>query len=354
MGFLIGMDEAGYGPNYGPLVVAATVWEVAEQEVGGQRSEVGKGSGLKVQGSGQGGVATKSAIRNPQSRIDALDLYRLLRGIIAKSSSERRIAIADSKALYKPGLGLRQLERGVHSVLAAIGKAATCWASLSQHCNADPDGHGARQCWHEGYDCKLPTDAAPNEISRLAARLSRACDAALVRPIAIRARYVYPSEFNDLVEHHGSKGAALSHVTVGLLREVMDAIQSGPVYAHCDKHGGRNFYGALLQHHFAEQWVRPTRESHTESHYEWGQSESRVEVVFRMQGERFLPTALASMTAKYLRELAMRPFNEFWCARVPGLRPTAGYPTDARRFRKAIAVAQKELGIDDRIIWRNR
>ena len=60
------------------------------------------------------------------------------------------------------------------------------------------------------------------------------------------------------------------------------------------------------------------------------------------------------MTAKYLRELSMRAFNEFWCARVPDLRPTAGYPYDARRFRKEIAAEQRELGIDDHVIWRNR
>jgi hypothetical protein len=73
-----------------------------------------------------------------------------------------------------------------------------------------------------------------------------------------------------------------------------------------------------------------------------------------MQGERFLPTALASMTAKYLRELSMRAFNEFWCSRIPNLRPTAGYPKDAHRFRSAIAAAQKELKIDDHALWRNR
>ena len=27
MGRLVGMDEAGYGPNLGPLVVAATAWD---------------------------------------------------------------------------------------------------------------------------------------------------------------------------------------------------------------------------------------------------------------------------------------------------------------------------------------
>ena len=28
MALIIGMDEAGYGPNFGPLVVGATAWEV--------------------------------------------------------------------------------------------------------------------------------------------------------------------------------------------------------------------------------------------------------------------------------------------------------------------------------------
>ena len=28
MAYLIGTDEAGYGPNLGPLVVSATVWRV--------------------------------------------------------------------------------------------------------------------------------------------------------------------------------------------------------------------------------------------------------------------------------------------------------------------------------------
>ena len=83
-------------------------------------------------------------------------------------------------------------------------------------------------------------------------------------------------------ERFGSKGAALSHVTIGLLREVMDvgtcdavsrarltAVDS-PVFALCDKHGGRNRYAALLQHHFSEHWIEPVCESHAESRYEWG------------------------------------------------------------------------------------
>ena len=127
-----------------------------------------------------------------------------------------------------------------------------------------------------------------------------------------------------------------------------------PAFVVCDKHGGRNFYAGLLQHHFSEHWIEPVHESRAESRYEWGPAEARTRVAFRMNGERFLPTALASMTAKYLRELSMRAFNQFWAAHVADLRPTAGYPRDAYRFREAIAAAQRKLGIEDRVIWRCR
>ena len=74
---------------------------------------------------------------------------------------------------------------------------------------------------------------------------------------------------------------------------------------------------------------------------------------FRPRAEAHVPAALASMASKYLRELAMRAFNEFWRRRVEGLHPTAGYPQDAKRFKADIAAAQTALGIDDDLLWRN-
>jgi hypothetical protein len=301
-----------------------------------------------------------------------VDLYRLLRSVVAKRASERRVAIADSKALYHPGLGLRQLERGVHAVLLAMGQTHRCWSALVEFCRADPDGHHRRHCWPDGHDSALPVDAAADELTRLGARFERACAAAGVRPLLLRARLVFPAEFNELVAYHGTKGAALSHVTVGLLRDVLKSSRSveprsssdfsptsdlrspTPTFIVCDKHGGRNHYAALLQHFFPDHWIEPLCEGRAESRYQWGLAESRVEIAFRTRGESFLPTALASMTAKYLRELSMQAFNSFWCARVPNLRPTAGYPLDARRFKQDIATVQRELGMDDRVLWRSR
>jgi hypothetical protein len=362
MGILIGMDEAGYGPNLGPLVVAATTWHV-DEEVSGVRCQVSDarvGEPASAGGRGRAGVALlnpQSEIRNPTSEID---LYRILRNIVAKSASERRVPIADSKVLYNPAVGLRQLERGLHAVLLAMEQKLRCWSAIVEYCGADPDCLHRLVCWPEDFDCSLPVHAAADELSRLGARFTRACGAVGVRPLFIRARLVFPREFNDLMAHYGNKAAALSHVTVGLLRQVVDNLPPSTlplppsIFAVCDKHGGRNFYTALLQHHFSEYWIAPVYESHAESHYEWGEPDSRVRVTFRVRGETFLPTALASMTAKYLRELAMRAFNEFWSARVPNLRPTAGYYGDSRRFKRDIAAKQHELKIDDHVLWRNR
>jgi hypothetical protein len=369
MEILIGMDEAGYGPNYGPLVVAATAWQVesrehgATQRVPGREQEPGepRSVGVKSAAARTTLLTPPSTLHTPHSDTPP-DLYHHLRAIIAKRPSTRRIAIADSKSLYTPGLGLRQLELGLHAVLLALQQSPTCWSAIVDYCEADPAGHHKTTCWPDDFNCQLPIDAAADEPTRLATRLTRACESANVRPLLIRARMIYPAQFNDLVAHHGSKGAALSHITVGLLREIIDSLcppapspqPPAPIFAVCDKHGGRNFYAALLQHHFSEHWIEPIHESRPESRYEWGPPESRTRVAFRMKGERFLPTALASMTAKYLRELSMRAFNQFWSARIPDLKPTAGYPKDAHRFRQAIANAQRELKIDDHFIWRNR
>jgi hypothetical protein len=106
--------------------------------------------------------------------------------------------------------------------------------------------------------------------------------------------------------------------------------------------------------HFPERFIEIHGESRAQSVYRFGPAERRVEIRFRTKAEVCLPVALASMASKYLRELAMMGLNAFWGARVPGLRPTAGYPQDARRFKAEIAAVQADLGIRDAELWRTR
>jgi len=359
MAILIGVDEAGYGPNYGPLVVAATAWRIDDAIA--ERAYGAPGSSKPARG--------------------VPDLYKVLRKAVVRSPDKaaKKIAVADSKALYKAGFGVRQLERGVLAALASIDAAsrgsetlpanhAGCVervAELLAATGADPLCRRHELPCHADDDQPLPIEAAAEEICRLAGLLRQICTENGVALVALRARLVYPAEFNGLIEHFGTKGAALSHVTLELVREVVDqAAGSGlgddparselPTFIYLDKHGGRNHYTALLQHHFPESWIEPVSENRNMSRYRWNHGERPVEAMFRVRCEELLPTALASMTAKYHREVAMRAFNAYWAQRLPDLQPTAGYPMDADRFKADIASLQGELAIDDRLLWRSR
>ena len=77
--------------------------------------------------------------------------------------------------------------------------------------------------------------------------------------------------------------------------------------------------------------------------------------MFRPRAEsEALPVALASMLAKYLREVFMRQFNRFWVRQVPDLKPTAGYPGDAARFFARIRPLLTGLGMPEEHVWRRK
>lgn len=317
MAYLIGTDEAGYGPNLGPLIIAVSVW--------------------KVPG-------------NPGE----CDLYHQLGHCVARQGTTKdRLTIADSKLLYKSGIGLAALEQ---NVLAAYGlihpptnSARQLWRSLAP----DADEQTESLPWHECDDA-LPREADADVIADLTQMAARAMSQAGVQLTAVVASAVFPAKFNSLVVQYGSKGEALSRVTLQLLERALETCDQEPVFIVCDKHGGRGKYQRLLQEQFPDPLIEVVCEGMVNSTYRWGRDAARREIQFRAGGESFLPAALASMTAKYLRELAMHSFNCFWQQHVADLRPTAGYPVDARRFKQAIANAQQLLGIDDHLLWRCR
>lgn len=327
MALLIGTDEAGYGPNLGPLVISATFWRAEDAD----------------------------ASRSAESDGSDCDLYQRLGDVLSREpTADGRLAVADSKQLYKPGGGLATLERGVLAMLQCCGQPAERWTDIWRCLSPSCDQHLQRLPWYREFDAALPCDGEAIEIQQLARELNKAMDRNRTRLLAIRSAVIFPEPFNGLVERFGSKGAALTDATLQLVASELPQLNDRRVFVSCDKHGGRNKYLEPLQTKFPDYLIEVRRESRAESIYRWGLDRQRIEMRFVTSGERFLPAALASMTSKYLRELAMRAFNAFWLTRVPDLRPTAGYPTDAKRFKRDIADAQTELGIDDRLLWRCR
>ena len=320
MATLIGTDEAGYGPNFGPLVISATRWRVPGDPA-------------------------------------MVDLYQSLKPVVERSPAADRsdlVAIADSKAVYKPGGGLAGLERGVLSCGAALGWLPDHWHAAWEF--LAPESVDALRSipWYADYDCSVPVDGDRAEIAQLSRSLQQTFHQSDVHLQAMESVAVFPARFNQLVSQEGTKGAALTAQTLALVRRMVDRSGDGPILVQCDKHGGRNRYAPMLQSVFPEHLVEIRHESRAQSIYRWGPESRRIEFRFVAKGESFLPAALASMASKYLRELAMRAFNAFWLGYLPDLKPTAGYPVDAARFRGQIQGLQSELGIADQVLWRNR
>lgn len=317
MVFLLGTDEAGYGPNLGPLCIAATAWQVPDDAAG-----------------------------------DCL-YQRLTKAVCqAPDADDPRLAIADSKCLYKSGGTLELLERGVLSALSCLDRLPKCWRDLWLAIDDEALASVDTYPWHAGYDEPLPHCTEQAILESTAAQLLATCQSAQARLLDLQASVVFPAEFNAAVKKCGNKAEVLSLATLRLARRIVERLPDGKAVVLCDKHGGRNYYAALLQHIFPDELVLVRQETSALGSYEVRHQGRPIEFRFQPQGEKHLPTALASMTAKYLRELAMRPFNVFWQQHVTDLRPTAGYYTDAVRFYADIRPATRRLKIAPRLIWR--
>ncbi|MGW8256575.1 MAG: hypothetical protein ACWGMZ_03720 [Thermoguttaceae bacterium] len=321
MRYLIGTDEAGYGPNLGPLVISASVWEVPDS-------------------------------------VQSQDLFQRLEGIVtcspaaSKTNGLRRIPIADSKILYRSKGDLRHLERGLWAAWALLEKQPRSWREVCHALTSQWPETLCSEPWFEEYNPPAPDDEMALGWQRHAPGLQEAFLDAEVRLVALRSRIVFAKEFNALLDIYSSKGALLSDLTLKLVQTTIAGIDHGLISVLCDKHGGRNRYGAILSRRFPDCFIEVHAENRRESLYRFGPKDRRIEFRFRAKAEQCLPAALASMSSKYLRELAMRAFNKFWCDRITGLASTAGYPQDARRFKAAIDPLQRELGIDDNALWR--
>ena len=314
MALLIGTDEAGYGPSLGPLVITATKWECSHQES---------------------------------------DLYHDLADVVTNSPREAnakglpsRILIADSKAASRSG-GLGSLELPVLVLLHAVyGNIPSTLPELVTLVMPDTSIDFLQSIfWLKDVQVSLPAaklKCGPEKILQLSNRFKKVCCENKAELIEVRSAIVLPSEFNASVIKYGNKANLLSQSTLELILDFISGSEED-VLIECDKHGGRNYYGPLISKILTDQPVTPLVESPSRSAYRWMQESRPREIRFTPKGEEQLPVALASMVSKYLREVFMLAWNDFWKTHLPEIKPTKGYPQDAKRFLaeiKQVALAK--------------
>jgi ribonuclease HII len=315
MAWVLGIDEAGYGPNLGPFVMTAVACQAPDAQA---------------------------------------DLWQLLRPAVRRGSEPRddRIVVDDSKVVYASGKGLAGLERGVFTTLG--WEPAFLSDLIVQLCPAAVQ-ELTREAWFTGTS-PLPVDTPAAELQQLRAGFEQTCRDAGVVGWWARSVVICPERFNSVVQAAGSKGAVLADGFVRLLSAGVEATASEEVLSvFVDKQGGRNTYAAQVQQALPGGMVMAVEERAERSTYRVQGLDRPMELLFEPRADtRRLCVALASMVSKYLRELFMAEFNGFWQKHVPGLQPTAGYPSDAPRFLEAIRPAAASLQIPEAAIWRQR
>ena len=345
---LAGIDEAGYGPTLGPLCVAVSVFRVEEHE-GGKVPDLWK-------------VLERGICREP--------------GRGGRADSKGRVAIGDSKEL--------KLSNSVKSThpLVHLERAVLTFARLLR----DPDGEGelvgesirtdgdlfrvlastleSRRMHHSCYSSvkhALPLAQTAGELAITSGLVRTTLERARVTIEALRVKTIGERDFNSIVLETHNKGETAifgvgSHLKF-LWEKFAASGEEAKLGVVCDRLGGRASYSQVLEREVPGSRVEMLEESPTRSRYVLtgkgaDGAARRMGLAFVTGSESVhLPVALASMAAKYVRELAMMRVNAHWNGLFRELNgrdiaPTAGYATDARRWLDE--VGNDVLGSSDR------
>ena len=310
---VLGIDEAGYGPLLGPLVVAGSAFRVA----GG--TELGE-------------FATR----------------------LGAALRDARLAVGDSKRVFGPTHDLATLEAPVLALLAAAGSPARDLDELLRAVGVDP-GVRTSAPWYEHGPPTFPVRADAASIAASATRVRDALAAAGIEFLGLAASVVPERRLNDLFEA-GNKAEVLFDIGAGIFDRLAARREAGEEMAAVfDRQGGRHYYSTVLQRRWPEALAWPLAESPTRSDYRVHFAGGAAFVRFEVEADGTFPqVGLASMLAKYLREVFMGLFNAHFAVLCPGALPTAGYVEDGRRWLADTRAARAAAGVPDSDLVRRR
>lgn len=358
MAIYAGIDEAGYGPLFGPLVIGAAAMRVPDDAI----------PSIEAVTAALNDEPSPTAIDAPPTLWDRLD------DAVSRTLSKRRgrIAVNDSKKVHTPAAGPKHLEFGV-----------LCFAHLAKQ---SPDNLGGwldrlgvkqhRQLnnlpWYQATSdrpwCDLPSHWTAGEIGIARRMLQRSMQREAIDMLGFGGEVVFEDRFNHMVAATHSK-AALSFTFVArhLLRlwdrfgVEAPADEKRGLHVIVDRQSGRSHYRNLLAENFPGATIQVVSEDGKVSAYRVrqsaGQSRDRqaraMSVRFEVNGDgNHMPVALASMASKYTRELLMARFQQWFGEQLPSIKPTKGYGADGKRFWQQVKPQLASLAIEPKHLRR--
>ncbi|XZE21114.1 hypothetical protein SH449x_001009 [Pirellulaceae bacterium SH449] len=348
---VIGIDEAGYGPSMGPFVVVATAWR----------------------------VPSELSVEDLEERLDPEFQSRPLGAVRAANPSH--IPLGDSKKIYAGKHAEESLQLGARFLLESVSPANkrashdTELVDAADYLEPENMSLGSRlypRDWHriknvpwlQELDLQLQTSVAQSKSPALDSHELLQLGASKLNSLEIEligasGRLIDEIEWNRLIEQYQNKSLVLSELSLGLARDVVaaHATSNEPVEIYCDKHGGRNRYQAHLMKAFDGQWFEALAENSQLSRYTAYWADHPLMIQFRVEGDSIIPSAAASILAKWTRETSMKALNAYWARKseshgyaVP--KPTAGYYVDAMRFAREIESLSTNHGPEKSAWWR--
>jgi len=322
---LAGIDEAGFGPLIGPLTVGWSAFRVP---------------------------------RRPP------DLWRTLSAVASRYplDDRARLVVADSKCVFaRNPRGARRLEATALGFLAQVDAFGAWPASTGALWSAAPPGLRApagvleRHPWYAARERRLPAHVEEAELRRRAERLARELERKGVALVDAGVRPIEAGELNDSFRRTDNKAATHWSLTSGVIEHLWRRHAAEGLSLSVDRLGGRRFYAPLLVELFPAARVEPLAERAEHAEYHVSETPRHMRIAFTERGEEHsFAVALASCIAKYARELAMDAFNAYFAELQPGLRPTAGYRTDGRRWLAEARSALERSGVPVSVIVRDR
>jgi len=317
MTIIAGIDEAGYGPLLGPMVVTITAFDVPDEKA-------------------------------------ECSLWDLLNYAVSNDLKGKghRLTVRDSKRLYNAQKGLKPLENAALSFLWSKDLKTTSFYQLLKNLLCYHPETIAEYPWYTGKDYPLPLATNISAVLNYADLLKYALNKQGVQFCYASSCVVTVQEFNEQVRVTGNKSVVLFNTCAALIFRLWNNFK-GNISLIVDKQGGRNHYAELLKGCLPKVDVKILKESAKVSTYEVVDGQRKMEISFVEKGEdTCMAVALASIFSKYVRELFMHLENQYWFHFVPNLKPTAGYYTDALRFLSQIADVRKKKAIQDNIVIR--
>ena len=311
-----GIDEAGLGPLLGPLVVARSASNVAPEEL----LAILLGLGIWPQPSKkqQGLVAdSKQIYRGDFARLETLAL-----------------------SFYLSGMSPKDNELRVSTLLPETINELDWYRDSSFQSSS------------------LPLVANRDKIWQQSALLSEALRQRNLC-VQLSARLFTEKEFNQKIEQLNNKSLVLRTLVGSLIRSFVDEQQKSSARSCCvvDRLGGLKYYASWLCQLFGtdgQPKIEVLKEDSRSSEYRLHSIKQNAEfdLYFWVQGDqRNILCAIASIFAKYLRELLMLQLNRYWQSLFPKVPITTGYYKDAMIFMDYL---QKELGYLPVDLKRNR